>query len=71
MLFIEGTQDPFARFDLISGVVQKLEPLASMHVVEGGDHSFRVRGLRRADDEIGRDLAAVAGEFIRGVAAGA
>jgi uncharacterized protein len=71
MLFMEGTQDQFARFDLISGVVGKLEPLASMHVVEGGDHSFRVRGRRRADEEIGRDLAAIAGVFIRGVAAGA
>jgi predicted alpha/beta-hydrolase family hydrolase len=71
MLFIEGTQDQFARFDLISAVVGKLAPLASMHVVEGGDHSFRVSGRRRGDDEIGRDLAAIAGEFIRGVAAGA
>jgi uncharacterized protein len=71
MLFIEGTEDPFARFDLISGVVKALEPLASMHVVEGGDHSFRVRGRRRGDDEIGRELGQIAGEFLREVAAGA
>ena len=71
MLFIEGTQDPFARFDLISGVVERLAPPSSMHVVEGGDHSFRLRGRRRADDEIGRDLGAIAGEFLRKVAAGA
>jgi uncharacterized protein len=67
MQFIEGTEDPFARFDLISDVVRSLAPRASMHTVEGGDHSFRVRGRRRGDDEIGRELGGIAGEFMRKV----
>lgn len=67
MLFIEGTADPLAKFDLIRGVVQELHPLGRMHVVEGGDHSFRVRGARRPDVEIGRDLGGIAAAFIREV----
>ncbi len=67
MLFIEGTRDPFARFELISGVIEGLAPLARMHVIDGGDHSHRVRGVRESDREIGEALGRVAAEFIRGV----
>ena len=64
MLFIEGTQDALARFDLIESLVRRLRPLARLHVIEGGDHSFRVRGARRPDLEIGRELGAVAAAFV-------
>ena len=37
---------------------------ATLHPVEGGDHSFRVRGARMPDDEIGRALAGPAAEFM-------
>ena len=65
MLFIQGTQDPFARWDLLEGVVKRLADRAVLHPIEGGDHSFRVRGQPRDDRGSGRDLAAVAAEFIR------
>jgi predicted alpha/beta-hydrolase family hydrolase len=69
MLFIEGTADPLARFDLIQALVRRLGPKARLHVVEGGDHSFRVRGARRSDEEIGRELGGVAAGFVREVVA--
>jgi predicted alpha/beta-hydrolase family hydrolase len=65
MLFLQGTADPFARWDLVEKVVKRIGPLATLHPVEGGDHSFRVRGARKSDEEIGRDLARPALEFIR------
>jgi uncharacterized protein len=67
MLFIQGTQDALARFDLIEGLVGRLGSQARLHAVEGGDHSFRVRGAKRPDSEIGRDLGGVAAGFIRDV----
>jgi uncharacterized protein len=68
MLFIEGTRDPFARADLLQPVLDALGPeRAQVHWIEGGDHSHRVRGVRRRDEEIGRDLGAVAGSFVRDV----
>ncbi len=67
MLFIEGTSDPFARFDLIEATVAGLGPAARMHVIEGGDHSHRVRGAKRSDLAIGEELGRVAGAFIRDV----
>ncbi len=66
MLFIQGTADPLARFDLIEDVVRRLAQ-ARLHRVEGGDHSFRVRAARRPDPEIGRDLGVVAAGFVREV----
>jgi len=68
MLFIQGTNDALATFGLISSVVTKLGPRARLHAVEGGDHSFRVRGAKRSDAEIGRDLGVLAAGFVREVA---
>ena len=67
MLFIQGTADALARFDLIQDVVDRLGTRARLHPVQGGDHSFRVRGARRPDPEIGREVGAVAAAFIREV----
>ena len=42
MLFLQGTRDEFARLDLITDVCGRLEPRATLHLVDGGDHSFGV-----------------------------
>ncbi len=42
MLFIQGTRDAFARWDLVEPLVERLAPRATLHRVEGGDHSFAV-----------------------------
>ena len=67
MLFIQGTDDALATFWLMQDLVQRLQPWARLHTIEGGNHSFRVRGARRPDDVIGRDLGAVAAAFIEEV----
>jgi predicted alpha/beta-hydrolase family hydrolase len=42
MLFLQGTRDTFARLDLIAGVCRNLGPRASLHLLDGADHSFGV-----------------------------
>jgi len=42
MLFVQGTRDAFARWDLIEALLERLSPLASLHRVDDGDHSFGV-----------------------------
>ena len=42
MLFLQGTRDGFARLDLIQGVVNALEPRATLQLVPDADHSFGV-----------------------------
>ncbi|MDP9342024.1 MAG: dienelactone hydrolase family protein [Actinomycetota bacterium] len=65
MLFIEGTEDPFARFDLLKELTSKLGRWAVLHPVEGGDHSFRVRANRLPDHEIGRLVGSVVARFMQ------
>ena len=64
MLFLQGTRDPFAQEALLAKVLKKLGPRAGLHAVEGGDHSFRVRGVKAEDRGIGASLAAVVAPFV-------
>jgi uncharacterized protein len=58
MLFLQGSRDTFARLDLITDVCEGLEPNATLHVVDGGDHSFAV--VKRS----GRTPLDVLGELV-------
>jgi hypothetical protein len=42
MLFLQGTRDEFAKPDLIRRVCRELGMRATLHLIEGGDHSFKV-----------------------------
>jgi predicted alpha/beta-hydrolase family hydrolase len=64
MLFLQGTADAFARWDLLTGVVERLGDRAVLHPVEGGDHSFRVRGRPKDDAGTGTALGEVAARFV-------
>ena len=67
LLFIQGTRDPLARFDLMQALVERLGPIARLHVVTDGDHSFHVRGKKESDRDNGRVLGQIAVEFVREV----
>lgn len=69
MLFIQGTRDALAVIELIEEVVGRLAPLAGLRVVADADHSFHIRGVKRPDREIGRELGRIAAEFVREVVA--
>lgn len=60
MLFCQGTRDPFARQDLLEAIVEGLGD-ATLHLVEGADHGFKVRG--RTHGEIVEELMGVVGRF--------
>lgn len=63
MLFVQGTRDRLAPIDLITPVVESLG--ASIHVVEDGDHSFRVLKRTGRDAwEVLDDVIAVTAEWI-------
>ncbi len=57
MLFLQGTRDRLASLDLLRPVVSELSE-ATLHVVEGGDHSFKVlKRSGRSEDEVHSELA--------------
>src|SRR3989442_1187464 len=42
MLFLQGTRDDFADLTLLKPLIKRLGQRATLHLVEGGDHSFHV-----------------------------
>jgi predicted alpha/beta-hydrolase family hydrolase len=63
MLFVQGTRDAFARWDLLTDVLKRLGAAAALHVIDEGDHSFAVprRTGRSAADVEAEIQAAVVG----------
>ena len=53
MLFLQGTADKLAEIDLLKPVVKKLGARATLHLVDGADHSFHVpKRSGRSDREV-------------------
>ena len=61
MLFLQGTRDPFATPSLLDATIASLAD-ATLHRVEGGDHSHKVRG--RSPAEVNDELCAVTLDWI-------
>jgi predicted alpha/beta-hydrolase family hydrolase len=67
MLFLEGTADPFATRDVLTRLLRKLGDRATLIEVEGGDHSFNVRGRKADARDVGAGLAGFAAPFVEHV----
>ena len=59
MLFLQGTRDDLADLTLLRPICERLGPPATLHVVDGADHSFHV--LKRSGTTDGQVLAQLAG----------
>lgn len=69
MLFLQGTRDSLADLDLLRPVCRSLGDPATLHVIEGADHSFRMpRTSGRSDAEVLDELADVASAWMRRLA---
>jgi predicted alpha/beta-hydrolase family hydrolase len=65
MLFVQGTRDKLADLELLRPVLGSLTR-ATLHVVEGGDHSFHVlKRSGRTDDEALDEVAGAIAAFTR------
>jgi predicted alpha/beta-hydrolase family hydrolase len=58
MLFLQGTRDDLADMPSMVSVIERLGARATLHVVEGADHSFHVlKRSGRTDNEVMDELA--------------
>jgi len=70
MLFLQGTRDNLADLDLVTSVCGRLGSKATLHVVEGADHSFSVlKRSGRSDAEVMEELALTIAQWCRARAA--
>jgi uncharacterized protein len=57
MLFLQGTRDTFADLKLLRPICEKLEPRATLHVIDNADHSFHMpKSSGRSDAEVLKEL---------------
>lgn len=69
LLFVQGTRDRLAPLDELRPVVDALGPRAELHVVDGGDHSFRVpKRSGRSESEVHDAIAAAVAAWCRPLA---
>lgn len=65
MLFVEGTRDPFCPLDTLEKVRAKITAPTTLHVVDDGDHSLKVRkSSGRSTPEAWDDAIGAVGKWI-------
>jgi predicted alpha/beta-hydrolase family hydrolase len=64
MLFIQGGKDTFGRGDEIRALLPRLHS-ATLHEIEGGDHSFRVAGGKARQQQVNVEVLDTAAAWIR------
>ena len=68
MLFLQGDRDEFADLKLLRPVVKRLGERATLHLVEGGDHSFKVlKRSGRTDGDVMTELVGAIVEWTAGI----
>ncbi len=67
LLFLQGTRDALSDLDLLRPVIHSLGKRATLHVVHGGDHSFKVpKRSGRNDTEVLQELGEVVARWMAG-----
>ncbi len=65
MLFLQGTRDRLAELDRIESLCRGLGKRATLHIIEGGDHSFHVlKRSGRTDEEVQNELGETVGSWV-------
>jgi predicted alpha/beta-hydrolase family hydrolase len=68
MLFLQGTRDTLADLRLLTPICDRLGARATIHIVEGGDHSFKVlKRSGRTDEEVMEELTEAVTNWADGV----
>jgi predicted alpha/beta-hydrolase family hydrolase len=68
MLFLQGTRDDLADLKLLKPICEKVGILATLHIIDGADHSFHVlKSSGKSDAEVLRELAHTTAEWAAGL----
>lgn len=68
MLFLQGPRDELATLELLEPITKKLGKQATLHVVDGADHSFKVlKRSGRTDSEALAEVMDAAAEWMGGI----
>lgn len=66
MLFFQGSRDSLCELEVFEPIVEKLPSQAKLHVIKGGDHSFKLlKRLNRSEASVYEELVNISVEWIR------
>ncbi len=66
MFFLQGTRDALADLNLLRPILAKLGTQATLHVIEGADHSFHLlKSSGRTDKDALKELAQSASDWMK------
>jgi predicted alpha/beta-hydrolase family hydrolase len=66
MLFLQGTRDKLANLELLQPLCDSLEGHATLHILDGGDHSFKpLKRSGRTYEEVMTEAVTVLANWIR------
>jgi predicted alpha/beta-hydrolase family hydrolase len=69
MLFVQGSRDTFGTPNELTPILERLSPRPELHVVEGGDHSFKVsRAGKGGQDAVFEQVQQTIAAWIRDLA---
>ncbi|VVB09559.1 unnamed protein product [Arabis nemorensis] len=43
VMFVQGSKDPMCPLDKLEAVCNKMKAITEIHVIDGGDHSFKIK----------------------------
>jgi predicted alpha/beta-hydrolase family hydrolase len=70
MLFIQGSRDPLCRLDLLRPALAGLRVPVTLHVVDEGDHSFKVpKRTGRTEQDVWDEIGGVVRGWLRNLGA--
>ena len=64
MLFLSGTRDKLASFELLEPVCEKLGDKATLHLLDTADHGFKVLKRRKTEEDVFVEMARVVNEWV-------
>lgn len=65
MLFFQGTRDTLCKLEKLRPVLETLQTSRLLHIIEGGDHSFKVlKKLNRSEQDVLSEIASKTVEWI-------
>lgn len=65
LLFFQGTRDSLCQLDKLQESLKKLAPTPKLHIIEGGDHSFKtLKRLNRTEESVWQEIVQVSSEWI-------
>lgn len=66
ILFIQGTRDSLCQLDKLQQSLEKFVPNANLHIIEGGDHSFKtLKRLNRTEESVWQEIVQVTVSWIK------